>query len=829
MAVELGELLRHDELTQEIEQRLSAAPGCCVRLTGPSGSGKTHIARAVASQWKAAGGRCVVAVGDETQSWRGLYPLLSGLSKAHRDWSGIATVGARSAVRAADAAGGGGAGASIFDAISGAFRERTERLLRPYGELERDVLLDLLRMARSRRVLLVADNAHWWDEESLRLLYGIASDSLREDLTRLRDVSILLVDTADEQLICAPAAFATLMETCGGRVSRTALCTREQYPRVLQALGQQGDLPEDVISELFTVTQGHLKLAEQIAASQAQTEAGGPESAVDAAYLSSLIAGRVSALGSANPEVSDLLVRAALFGLSCAEQDLQCVTDRSRSQLAGLLEHAERVGFLERAAEEVTFSHDVIRAAVLTGRSSSELAELYSKLASCLSTIRPGDYGARAQALERAGEGESARDMVALAAITQIRRGASFQDAVRNASEVATVDRDLATYLDLMAAGYAAVAAGEFEEILPELRTPPSHESPLMAAERNYVAAICLLGGQRRADAREAAASLRSWLDVAGDELELELRLLLLLQQAHVLSEEFDAARDVESRIEQKLAARSRFDRDAAAMLQVQNRRAGALMAPEVAARRIEAAVDYFGDERETSRRGRLELYRSLTNLSAIEIRLGRDERAYEHARRAERVVIDALEVAHRPDVLASNLVLAGQRSGQIDLGTAIEMQLAIVRGPGASEDNFLQTCNLAAYLLLATRDGEAQRELDGLEERLTRRAADETYLVYYCRALGVAAAALCGDIEEAQARHDTLGAFIETLRWPTAPYIRRRQQLLDEHLQRVAANSSRASADRTLLEAGPRQVGAAWSYYARLIPCCELSFWSDS
>src|ERR1700731_1125181 len=107
------------------------------------------------------GGRCVVAVGDDDHSWRELYPLLSGLSWTHSDWAGLAQTGARSALRLADSAlGPVGVTTSVFDLLGTAFRQKAERGLKPYSNSERDVLMDLRRLARSDRLLLVADNAH---------------------------------------------------------------------------------------------------------------------------------------------------------------------------------------------------------------------------------------------------------------------------------------------------------------------------------------------------------------------------------------------------------------------------------------------------------------------------------------------------------------------------------------------------------------------------------------------------------------------------------------------------------------------------------------------
>ena len=219
-----------------------------------------------------------------------------------------------------------------------------------------------------------------------------------------------------------------------------------------------------------------------------------------------------------------------------------------------------------------------------------------------------------------------------------------------------------------------------------------------------------------------------------------------------------------------------------------------------------------------------------MTNLSAIEVRLDENKSAYAHALEAEAIAVGSLDVGHRLDVLASDIVLAGYRSGSVSIDKTIERQALIVHSPEGSQDNFIQRCNLTAYLLLGSRDDDAARELQALGEAISSSSIDETYLVYYYTAFD---RGLCppyaADTQEALRRHREMDAFVESLRWPYASYIRRRQRLLHDALPNFNSEQTRTSADRILLDTMPLQIGPAWAYYGRLIPCAELSFWSDS
>ena len=825
---ELAEVLGQDTVAAGLLGDLEADDCRLARLTGAAGSGKSYVAWRTAERWCEEGGGCLFATGDDQHAWKELFPLLSALVKAPGAWSGLVKTGARSAIQVGETVSGTPRiGSSVFDLLTAAFRVETERALRPYSDLAREVILDLKRLARRRRLLIVADNAHWWDADSLRLIMDVLSEPLCQTITELQSVSVLLVDTAEEQPVVAPAEFELLLSRHVRRAHRLARPSRDQFSKVLEACGVSEPLPESILDELFGATNGHLQLADQIG----RYEHLGQARELAATIASALASSRLASLGSLDSDVVDLLVRAAVLGLSCSEQDLHCIVERRRNELRRLVEQAEDVGFLKRSEgqEQVSFTHDVFRSALLREQSASHLESLYLKLSECLAILRPGDYEARAQALLRAGEAGPAREMVALAGVAQIRRGVSTATVLHRAEQFLSGDRNLARYLQLIADGYAAVAVGDFESVIPALRSQQTGETTAMGAERNYLAAICSIGLQTSAGREEGRRILNSWSAALKDEMELGLRFSILLQQAQVLSDMFEEARETELLIEQKLSERAQCDADARVMIHVQHRRAGGLMAPDFAEERIERAVSFFRAGTGEPRSDRRELFRSLTNLAAIRIRLDRNERAYEHALEAERLAVEYLDVEHRLDVLASNLTLAGHRSGAIDLEGAIERQNLVVHSPEGSESNFLQRCNLTAYLLLAARDEEAAAELVVLESELDEQGLDESYLVYYQGALSVAAAAVAGEVERALLRHRAMDEFVASLNWPSASYIRRRQRLLGEVLPTLDGRRPRAELDRLLLDGMPMQVGQAWAYYGRLIPAVELSFWADS
>jgi hypothetical protein len=826
----LTEFLGQSETAAEIWAELQDPDVSVLRLTGPSGSGKSYIARLVASRWREAGGSCVVAVGDDDSTWRELYPLLTGLSFAHHDWADLAVIGARSAVRLAEAATGvPPVGTSIFDLLNAKFRQRITRALQPYSNGERAVILDLNHLCKSRDVLLVADNAHWWDIDSLQLLRSLLSGGLRKALPSLASIVVLLVDTADEQSVVDSENFSALSAMCKGHTHRTERCDRSRFRELLEAFGYKGKLPEDVLQLLFDVTAGHLKLVEQVAAYATENESSSLLASRGEDFLTSLAHARFASLGSWRPEVTDLLVRAAVLGLSFTERDLECISDKQRADIRTLVEMADKIGFVAPSDDEISFCHDIIRTAILRDQSPQQLRPIYEKLAQCLAILRPGDYSSRARALLATDDRDDAREMIALAAVSQIRGGVDSTRVWHRIVSRASSDTALHTYLKVIIDGYEAIEAGDFSRAIPGLRTPLVGETPYMAAERNYLAAICSMELETAAGTLDAQSILKSWLPGLRSEAELRTRFLLLLQQAQVLANMLEEARRTESRIEQLLLERSGYDPHAAIMLQVQNRRAGAVNTPEVARRRIAEAVEFFRRGTGDGTRDRLELFRALNNQVSIEIRLGDFKEAFVHACEAEQLVAESPDSLHRLDVFANNLVLAAYRSNVISLDEAITRQRQIIESPEGSGDKLLQRINLAGFLLLAGQDGEGIDRLTDLEEEMRRSDCDEKYLQFYVYSTRVSAYAFRGDLDEALRWHTGRDAFVEELRWPGAPYVRRRHELVTKMLPTFDFRRGRKDSDEMFLQDGRLEIGPAWSYYGRLVPLGTLNFWSDS
>jgi hypothetical protein len=817
---------RQSSIAIELYDALSEPTTKLARLTGDVGSGKTFVALSVGSTWREAGGRCVISIGDEALAYRDLHPFLSGLIGIPAGWRSLAAKGSRSVLRVADTLGPAAVASPIFDLLTSQFKQKLDRALRAFSPTERDVLLDLRQMGRRERLLLIADNAHWWDSPSLRLLREVMSDKLAEGIPQLRSLTVLMVDSANEQGPLAPEPFNRLATDCAPLTWVLDRCTRDQFPLVLKDVGLGQDLPTEIVDALFVATGGHLKLAEQIAAFSRRQGLRDILNAPQNRLLSTLLLDRIGSFGGDTATVSEVLSRASVLGLRFDERQLRCIADDLECDIDAILGEAERVHLLDREGSSIAFSHDIVRRTVQAQLSSAQTTDNLRRFEKCLLALRPGDYLARAEALLQAGDNERGRELFALACVGFIRRRESTDRVLASIQRRFPNDDELQRFVAKIARGYESIFSGRFREAIVELEVPGQGETPLLAAERNYAASLAFLELETTEGVEEAVRLLSFWRPREG-EPELAIRFLLLLQQAQVLSAQFEEARRTENEVERRLVARARFDAGAATLLQIQNRRAGAIMGPEVAVLRIAESVRYFREGLGGEPLDRNELVRSLNNLAAEKLRLGDAQGAWEAACEAEQLVGAINDRVPRLDVLGSNLAMAGIRSMAISSSKGIAWQRAAIASPEGGTDKFIHRCNLAGYLLLERQDVEANELIDELSEELAERSVAETYLHFYLGALDVARLAFSDQVSSALQRHNKMQELVYGLNWPNAAYVRRRHDLLPSVLTRLSPD--RNVADCQLAVERPSEIGPAWSYYSRVVVVSELSYWLDS
>lgn len=575
----VGALLGSDEIVSRLEARLNLPDVRVLRLSGPPGSGKSTIASILAARWRAAQGASVIAVGDHFALDREFFPFHTGLTEVNESWGELALEGSRSTLKALDVIQGtGGLATSLFEMLGSARRRKIDRATRTLTTAEKDIVNDLKRLSHNKPLLLVADNFHWWDRASLSLLEHLQSAVLRKAIPELDRLKVLIVDTSDDQGVIEPTLFNQL--TAQASVTeRTRLCSRNEYRTLLECFGAPTTLPDALVDRLFATTGGHLKLTDQVCR---YLKERGPDVGLEGPEeIGALLDQRLATLGDQAAPLADCLSMASIIGLSFDLRELACAVERPGPEVDRLLKQAEALSLVSRQEPAPRFAHDVLRSYFLARQSTDDVRRSKARLEACIAKLRPGDYGLRGKLLLEAGEADRARNLFALYAAKRLRTRHGVSTVVSDVTEAFPRDAALAAWVKALASGYDSVARGRSMQGAELGSAPMETESALMGAERNYLAALRAMERQTHEGFLEARRIVETWAPRAQDELELKLRMKLLLQQTYVLADQRDEALRIEAELEAELLDRSAFDQDAADLLQIQNRRAVSVHPPK--------------------------------------------------------------------------------------------------------------------------------------------------------------------------------------------------------------------------------------------------------
>jgi DNA-binding SARP family transcriptional activator len=362
-------------------------------VVGPPGIGKTRLIAAFASEVHAGGGAVLAGVADE-EAAEPLSPVLGALAAAGRALPASADV-------AADAG--------------------AVRLARLDGLAEA-----LERAAGGASLLLVLDDVHWADEQTLRLLVRIA---------RMGSGPLLVLATSR---LAAPSGVRAALDELGRAVplARVELGGLERSD--VAALAHDRGVAADV-DDLLARTAGTPFFVEALLAAGGERT---PARVIDA------VAARAARLGA---EPLAVLRAAALLGRTIdaelaaevAGVDALAALDAvEAAHGAGLVAASGVAGSGVPGADAATFAHALVQDALLDGLAASERARLHARAAEVL--------GRRAEAGDSASLSAAARHALAgspplpaTEAIALVTRAAAILLAPAPASAAELLERAL--------------------------------------------------------------------------------------------------------------------------------------------------------------------------------------------------------------------------------------------------------------------------------------------------------------------------------------------------------------------------------------------------
>jgi tetratricopeptide (TPR) repeat protein len=824
--VALWETLGYDEVASDLVRNLSD-PTKVTLLEGPPGVGKSWLAREVGALWETHGGRAVVVEGDGAWSSLPLYPFGYAMIGLPGSWRSVAS----SAVGVSKAAESFlGTGGLITTAAQGmvSFRRNRKRRKVFLGDREHEILRDLQRLGKRRPILLIADNLHWWDSESLRLLHSLRQTNLRQAFPFLEGLRLLAVETPEPyQTVASPDAHRTLLEGSAVHHVRLGRIQRRGFDLVLAALGAP-DLAPNIVDTIYSLSGGHLSLASRTARLLQTGDATAIVQSVDSTeFLRGLVTDRVLQLGDLGSKAHLLLQVAALIGLAFRREELACALGLDEHELSRLLRSCRDEQVIELRDGTGRFSHDIIRQ-VFLDMGDSERVDIHQTLAECLRRVRPGDYEVRGLNELRGEQPIRAGMLAVLASIQRERTGRSLSSLapeLHDAVLSSGLDEVLRVYIDAI----RLVRQYKHKDCLALIdQLPLDLPKPLMA-EADYIRALCLMATRSETDREQARLLLEAWNDFESEEPEIGVRLsrLLLYGLTHLV--EKAAARTLEGKIQRGLIDRVEFDQTAKDELYTLYRCAGSLYPPDIAVVRCREAAEHFspGSDSEVVRRPS-EYYRCLVNLGANQISNVQYQDAVATFERLDGLVNQyPASIFPRRDYPLMNRILAQYRCGELSAKEAAARQSAVVRFDDVRRDPFYAYNALAAYSALAGDASAATGIYRFLDIELSKRSEPEPSMIYLIGTNHCAARFLEGEDFDSIGLWKSFVDVLQAIPYTTRPFLLRRHQLLGT-LFESGRTLDAIAFDEYLPRTFPNEIGPQWDNYGRGFRLPEVEFWRD-
>lgn len=821
--------LGYEHRLAEITRHFSEG-GRTIIVDGPPGVGKSWLAKGFGASWEEGGGASVVAEGDIGRSHFDYYPFGLAMAGLPAGWSTAAAAAAATARAAERIIGTGGL---VTTMVQGLARMRKSKRMRQavfLGEREQQVLASLERLGRNRPILLIADNLHWWDTASLKLLRELVEPVMQETFPFLGELRILGVLTPE------PYQETVHGEVLGDVLARTALhrieldrVPEESFGAVLHALGVD-PFPEDSLtSAVFALSGGHLALASRAAVRISADDSSDILAASEShEFMRSLISQRMASLGELGQQAIGLLQIAAVLGLTFRRDEILCAVDDDERSTGRLLRLCRDESLLEFSNGDCRFVHDLYREFFLTA-AGADRVEIHERLADCLRELRSGDYDLRAQNALLAEDTTAAAALGAVACLKAAREGKGWSEvspATLGVVRFSGIDSVVVS----LAAAIDHLRRYEHRACLALLDTLPSDLPKMLLAEADYIRSMLLMATRSEEDREQARMILAAWDGYEQQEPEIGTRLSRLLLYGLTHLEDKTAGRDLEHRIRLHLIDRVSIDETARDDLHVLDRCAASLYQPEIAVARNENAVRHFAPEpgRCVVRRP-LEYYRSLVNYGAgltANARYGEASAVYGRVR--ELVAEYPADTFPRVDYPLSNELAVRFRMGHITAAEAVGEQRRIIDEHGVDSDPFYVRNAVAVYLALSGDAAAAAEVLDGLLQELhTSRAEPESSTIYLLGSNRCCARRVAG-APNLRSEWSALRSIVEDIRYMIRPYLIRRHELLAPVFDDPGPITA-ADLDAYVDRAAPYEFGPLWKNYNHGFRLAEVEFWREN
>jgi hypothetical protein len=757
-------VLGHDLHIGTLRERLKQGNLKKAIIRGPSGSGKSEIARNTFLQaqhwmhvvWLAGNG------GRTQEGYSAIHSALNGWNP-----SGIISQGKKilSAAASDFLPVGKSLAKAVIDMIPTMERGESGR---PADVVAAEFLSMAARYTAHGKLLIVIDDIQYVDEKSLLLIEEASNISPKISF-------IITQNTQIKPTHDGSASYKKLIST--PTIIDLSYCSREQFLPTLRAMGLRAEVSDDLVDLLYQCSGGHLHISRLIVDelnSSADEIAGAARKKDDLLHFA--IQRRLCDGGALSDVIEEVLSGAAAIGHSFSSQELKCLFSKHSASMPRAVQLAEQMGLVRTSHEQVQFGHDVVRN--YFAQHGAEQAPTHNaKFSQCLRMLRPGNYHARAVALQRAGDMGRGIDVACQALVADWRLGqrtAADIKAVNPALPDAPVP--IQSFLHSMRDGYEKLARGDYVSALHDAHELHSGLPPVLCAERDYLIAECLLKDLGFTASKKAKDLLERWNTLKEPEPELWCRMRMLLLLAYTQLCQHNLAMEVARGLGIFLSAREKYDPDALRQnlhllslsdmfLEAENSRRCLQLARQSYEARLNDGghADLYG------------FYICLTNSAGNAITRNVFGDAITFASRALAIIREAPLIRFTaPWAPANNAIAALMLGGKISVKHAAKCQSEILVKFSDVDDALLLRNNLACFLWLSDRRRDGLKMFRKNLDRISDTPDIDPlyrYLTESNRAIAIAQE--CP--QEGQRLFQSLAALVDTLPPALQPQLRER------------------------------------------------------
>ncbi len=768
-----------------------------------------------------------MADGDRVRSDVPFYALGFAMARPSRGWRTLTSPAVEVARPGESPAGTGGLTTSTLQVLAQPRPKATRARSLFLGEAEQEILFDLERIADDRPLLLVADNLHWWDRQSLELTGRLTRPEMAGAFPFLANLRIVTVQTPEPyQSVSHPEVVHALLEPRYTRYFMLDRVSRHSFGELLVGLGANDEPDRSVTDAIFGLTGGHLALARRCIPELNERGGGFFVGAVTSSeFVARLLTERLRSLGSIGHEAIELLQVAAVLGLQFRRDEVACAWGEEPSQTSRVLRRLRDEDMVELSEETGFFVHEVYREHFLNSTNFDRVG-VHERLVDCLRLLSPAEYELRMQNAVMAEQPSEAATYAMLAALAFARDGRSADDLSAAVRQVVHSSRQ-SDLLDQFVVAMAHLSQDDYSACIAQLDLMPRTLPEPLLAEADYLRSKCLMQTRSREQRALARAVLDSWDGYEDTEPEIGLRLML--QKLFGLSALLDKsqARQHESRLRSVLRRRARFDKAAEDSLYTLDRCSPGLYEPDVSLLRVRDAAEYYRPTTAKSVvRRPAELYLALVNLASVHVGNAQYSEALSVSSELEDLVASYSPGTFlRLDIPLGTALLARYRLGLVSSKDAARHQSEIIARHGAPGDPFYPGNALAVYLALASRHAEALVILAELLALLDQRPLAEPSMEYMLRANRCSVRFVAGDRAGLEASWRDLDAMVAQIPWPGARFYQARHELLAEVFT-SGAKLDAAEFDSVLLEGRRPELGPMWEQVGRGFMLPEVEWW---